>query len=546
MIIRQFFWVFIASVVLMASFACSDSVERRRMGQAEGIMQEHPDSALSLLESLDRDMLTCDYDRALYGLLYTQALDKNYLQIENDSIISFAVDYFRANGDEERLMKSLYYHGIAKLGIGNYPVAVVLVMQAMDIADRIGDKFWAGMSARGVADVYTETYNSSEELMYAEREYENFKAAGIQPHLNFALLDLERAYNNMGDYNKACEMCEQVEELALSTGDTLLHENCLRASITAYIGNNESEKSVEKIRMLCDNGWSTLEDSTYMVVAYSLLGETDSATDLFNKISCLDSLRYNFAAYHLTKAKGKESEALKNLEILHELSSRIVRINMNSGLISSVADYYKLSNESVRRELEISNRLFWCSLVIGGLVIVILGFGIFILIKRQQKATEDKILFAEQLQEMHDKNDRVSIESNKKIKELLASRYGLLDDLCVIVRGNDVKSAKNKIVDTVSSLINGLSIDGEKIRELKQEVDTMHDGLMTDFEKDLPGLKDADYCLFLFSVLGFSNTAIALLLKEDKINSVYDRKRRLKDRIRQLKDQEKERYLSFL
>lgn len=219
---------------------------------------------------------------------------------------------------------------------------------------------------------------------------------------------------------------------------------------------------------------------------------------------------------------------------------------MNSGLISSVADYYKLSNESVRRELEISNRLFWCSLVIGGLVIVILGFGIFILIKRQQKATEDKILFAEQLQEMHDKNDRVSIESNKKIKELLASRYGLLDDLCVIVRGNDVKSAKNKIVDTVSSLINGLSIDGEKIRELKQEVDTMHDGLMTDFEKDLPGLKDADYCLFLFSVLGFSNTAIALLLKEDKINSVYDRKRRLKDRIRQLKDQEKERYLSFL
>ena len=60
MIIRQFFWVFIASVVLMASFACSDSVERRRMGQAEGIMQEHPDSALSLLESLDRDMLTCD------------------------------------------------------------------------------------------------------------------------------------------------------------------------------------------------------------------------------------------------------------------------------------------------------------------------------------------------------------------------------------------------------------------------------------------------------------------------------------------------------
>ena len=59
-------------------------------------------------------------------------------------------------------------------------------------------------------------------------------------------------------------------------------------------------------------------------------------------------------------------------------------------------------------------------------------------------------------------------------------------------------------------------------------------------------MKEADYRLFLFSLLGFSIPAIAVFLKEKKITAVYDRKRRLKDKIKTLDPIKSNRYLAFL
>lgn len=74
----------------------------------------------------------------------------------------------------------------------------------------------------------------------------------------------------------------------------------------------------------------------------------------------------------------------------------------------------------------------------------------------------------------------------------------------------------------------------------------MFDNLMTDFKEDLPGLKDVDYRLYLFSVLRLPTIAISLFLKEDKALAVYNRKKRLKDKIKQLDDKKRERYLKFI
>ena len=58
--------------------------------------------------------------------------------------------------------------------------------------------------------------------------------------------------------------------------------------------------------------------------------------------------------------------------------------------------------------------------------------------------------------------------------------------------------------------------------------------IITSFKADLPNLKEADYLLFLYTTLGFSITAIALFLNEEKGDAVYNRKARLKNKIRNL------------
>ena len=70
---------------------------------------------------------------------------------------------------------------------------------------------------------------------------------------------------------------------------------------------------------------------------------------------------------------------------------------------------------------------------------------------------------------------------------------------------------------------------------------------MSAFRADLPSLKPADYQLFLFSILGFSTSAISVFLKEEKLDAVYNRKSRLKAKIKKLDSEDvRSKYLSYL
>ena len=87
---------------LLMSFltACKDSKPiTDTLHRAEALMNEHPDSAWAVLNTLSPDVMGRNSTRAHYALLYTQAQDKNYIDEVNDSLISVAVDYYRHTDD---------------------------------------------------------------------------------------------------------------------------------------------------------------------------------------------------------------------------------------------------------------------------------------------------------------------------------------------------------------------------------------------------------------------------------------------------------------
>ena len=63
-----------------------------KLSQAEIYMNEEPEAALRVLESIGQPDLHTKEHHARYALLYSQALDKNYIDKTNDSLINIAVD----------------------------------------------------------------------------------------------------------------------------------------------------------------------------------------------------------------------------------------------------------------------------------------------------------------------------------------------------------------------------------------------------------------------------------------------------------------------
>lgn len=80
-----------------------------QLSQANKLMHSRPDSALYIIESINRDDISRRSTRAYYSLLYSQALDKNVIDLTSDTLIRPAVEYYKHHGRRIDKAKSWYY-----------------------------------------------------------------------------------------------------------------------------------------------------------------------------------------------------------------------------------------------------------------------------------------------------------------------------------------------------------------------------------------------------------------------------------------------------
>lgn len=100
-------------LLLLCLIACGRSTNiSPLLKKAEGYMNEKPDSALLLLDSITtyrEDM--SEAQNALWCLLYTQAQDKKRIEHTSDSLIQIAVKYYEKTNLKARKMQAYYYCG---------------------------------------------------------------------------------------------------------------------------------------------------------------------------------------------------------------------------------------------------------------------------------------------------------------------------------------------------------------------------------------------------------------------------------------------------
>ena len=95
----------IYTFILLALAACTTHQgPRAQLDQAEALMTEHPDSALSILQEVDEAQLSTKAQQARFALLLSMALDKNYIDVASDSLIRPAVEYYEKHGSDRKKM----------------------------------------------------------------------------------------------------------------------------------------------------------------------------------------------------------------------------------------------------------------------------------------------------------------------------------------------------------------------------------------------------------------------------------------------------------
>ena len=72
---------------------CYNREHISRLDEAEALLQNKPDSALTILKQLRQE--GSQAEQARYALLYSEALDKNHIKVTDDSLIRQAWSHYK-------------------------------------------------------------------------------------------------------------------------------------------------------------------------------------------------------------------------------------------------------------------------------------------------------------------------------------------------------------------------------------------------------------------------------------------------------------------
>lgn len=167
-------YVSIGCIVLSTIlFSCSSpSAKNPLLLRADSLMETQPDSALTILESISSPEKLSGADRAFYALLLTQAQHKNFIPLEDDSLIKIAVDYY---GDKKKSMnaaKAHYYLGATyrdmkriSFAVDEYLAAIRLMPKKNEFMAMIYDNLGECYENDDLYDVAMDAYRKAYDIL---------------------------------------------------------------------------------------------------------------------------------------------------------------------------------------------------------------------------------------------------------------------------------------------------------------------------------------------------------------------------------------------
>ena len=102
-------------------------------------MNQNPDSALTILSGIDKSSIKSDVEQARYGLLMSQALDKNYIDTTTFDVLQPAIEYYIDKGTPDEKLTTLYYQGRIFQNRKDLNSAMDCFLKAAEYRDRARD-----------------------------------------------------------------------------------------------------------------------------------------------------------------------------------------------------------------------------------------------------------------------------------------------------------------------------------------------------------------------------------------------------------------------
>ena len=420
--------VILLAILLLPVFTCCSKRISKTMDVAESCMTDPSDSSLVLLESIDGGEIRSKSNRARYALLYSRALDKNYIDLTDDSIISIALDYYYNRNNVRYKFLSLYYSGRIYTNACDYTKAIITYSDAETLIEKLSDDYLAGLLYSQLGDIYLNVFDYDKSLSAYQKAYEYYHKAGKSEHENYCIIDIGMEYMNLYDFENGQKYINEAINRSKKVGDTSFVLDCQRNLAILRMFNGEVD-SVEVLKnTICksvdfeDMGSHLLGSFARM---YALNNKPDSAEILINQawknvVSANDSISLYYASSNVYESLGDFKKSLANLWDAVSAQNRILRNLLSQPILSAQKNYYKDQSESYNYKLKVTKCFMICTITI---VILIIALAIVLFRKRLNKKDLEIERYINIINEIRNNSEENISKTLQKAKQQICSYF---------------------------------------------------------------------------------------------------------------------------
>lgn len=465
----------ILSVIVLV-FGCTNSKVTSELNRADELMNDHPDSAYVLIQSINPDDIHGRADKAFYALLYTQAQYKNYDTIRNDSLIDIAVKYYSENPTKDRLTRSYMYKAGALSDMERHKEAIEWYKRAEYAADTADYLTLALLNIR-MGELYQNSYVPNEE--HINRYKKALKYAKLLNNTDFeisALSSIGQLYTRRSKdstfyyLNSSLKIAEEVKD-SMSIFDNLT----LLGKAYEYYGLCYEAKELF-LYVIKNSSPNLPKKASYFSISaiYARMGQVDSAKYYLNQIKSFarpsDSMRYYMSCEEIAKATNDYRAAYGYSKLSNRISDSIILAGRKNELysIEKQFDRQRAEVETEKLKAEVKVRTY---LIAISVLILFIFAGIVVIVMRRKRAMSiNKMRLIEQLQtEIANQEGTLKRAMNRQIETIASLEKSLSER-------NEIELALREIVEDRMLLM-------RKLMNIKHEFGTIPSAFITHFDK---------------------------------------------------------------
>ena len=492
---------------------CSNSHGDIVLDNIENIIEQYPDSALTLLSRIPNTDQFSKNDINRYNLLLIEAKDKCYEDITSDTIIVRVRDYYISTNNLKYIVLASYYSGRVLQEKNQTGRAINAYLEALNYARNISNNNLKGLILSNLSIVYGQKKLYDEAIKTAKESVNCFKESNnIKNEINsFVLIGNHFMLKNELDsafiyYRKGTELSEIN---GLISQKVMIMQNIA----IVYRNVGQYDKAKDLLNKIIEISKANDNSRIYLSMANTFIAESryDSATIYANlALNTNDSLTKRSAYFVLSNIKEQQGNfkgALAEYKNYTKLITKIIEDEKDKTImeLSDKNQYIDLKNR--HSELIIQNH----KTILISMVIVIIAcfFSLFYYIKftKKKKYIEEADEKIESL-----KNMAHNYSEDQSFKNILLHHFDILKKAFFIDQyiNEDDRKKGERIIKKFNEIVYGQNTLNWDM--LYETMNKLRNGYYQKIKDKYPELDESEFRICCLTCESFSSTEISIIM----------------------------------